>query len=143
MSDKYIINGVEGRWACDEPSPNNYAIEGDLQPRRITMYKNERVVLFMEYVVQNSTRYVLYFEVAEFFRGKRWLNYIKDLRLEEISSQHPGLQFLQPKVVYLKVSPWLAKTMPDILATREETQAVEKTIMKQLYIQGSYNDALE
>lgn len=143
MSDKYIVNGIEGRWACDEPSPNKFVIDGDLEARRITMYKNERVVLFMDYVVKNGTRYVLYFEVAEFFRGKRWLNYIKELRLEEVSAGHPGLQFLQPRVVYLKVSPWLAKTMPDILATREQINAVDRTVMKQLYIQGNYNDALE
>lgn len=143
MSDKYIIQGIEGRWACDEPSPREYVISGDLQARRITMYKNERIVLFMDYVVYAGTRYVLYFEVAEFFRGKRWLNYVKELRLDDLNSNHPDLQFFQPRVVYLNVSPWMAEVIPSILTTREEISVVDKTVMKQLYIEGKYNDSFE
>lgn len=143
MSDRHIYNQGKSVWISDEPTPFIYPIEGNLEVRRITFHKNERAVLFMDYTVKNNTRYVLYFEVTEFFRGKRWYDYVTEVPLKELKEQHPNVPFLQPNVVFLRISPWLARDMPKVLAKLEEIEIRENGIMDSIYFEGSYNDAVE
>lgn len=138
MDDVYVITGVNGRSARDEPSPRNYHIEGGHLARRITMLKDNEVIFYMDYFITNQTRYVLFLEVTRKYRGTAWLDYVKDIQLDKVSQDHPTFNFLQPNTVWLYVREDLVARFDDVFEARTEVLNKEpKYVDSTIYVSGA------
>lgn len=140
MSDERIIQGVNNRWGKDQQSPIDYHLPDGLVARRLSFFQDNNLVYFIDYVIDGETRYVLYLEVAEKYRRGRWMEYAKLVNIEAINNDHSDFEFVKAKrVVFLRVSPWLAEKMPGIMTMMDEMNVRDRMMRDALYIEGSFN----
>ena len=122
-------------YATDTESPVNYFPGQGKRARRFTLYRNDMLVLFMDYYIEGDTRYGLYFEVDPAFRDGQWLEIIA-----QIKNFAPNY-FQESRTVWLHVSPYLMRSLPKLLATREMLLEKDKAFATTVYIEGAVNDA--
>lgn len=132
MADRYF-SGPDGH-GTDTESPIDYFPGQNKRARRFTLYRNNLLVLFFDYYVEGDTRYGLYIEVDPVFRDGKWLEIITQIK----NIQPDYLQ--EPRVVWLRVSPWLAKSLPKLVATREALLERDAAFAATVYIEGAIND---
>lgn len=131
--DDLHIPGPSG-YATDKYSPVDYFPGQDKRARRFTLYRGTKQVLFFDYYVVDDTRYGLYMEVNPAFRDGKWLEVVADVQA------NPDNHLNQKRVVWLKVSPWLAKSMPAMITAVEKLNQKDITFIESVYIEGAIND---
>lgn len=131
--DDLTIHGPSG-YATDKYAPVDYFKGQDKRARRFTLYRGTKQVLFFDYFIVDDTRYVLYVEVNPAFREGKWLEIAAEIQA------NPDNHLNQKRVVWLKVSPWLAKAMPNILTTIDKLNEKDITFIKSAYIEGAINE---
>jgi hypothetical protein len=131
--DDLVIEGPFGH-ATDTASPVDYFPGQDRRARRFTLHRDGKQVLFFDYYVSGDTRYGLYVEVEPEFRDGKWIEVVSSIQ-KKVSNY-----LNQPRVVWLKVSPWLAKSMPNMLATVETLNEKDITFIKSVYVEGAVNN---
>lgn len=135
MADR-VIHGPNG-YATDTASPINYFPNSNDRARRFTLFYNEHQVMYFDYHIVDDTRYVFYIEVEPAFRGGLWLDIVGKIQVAT-----PGY-LDQPRVVWLKVSPYLADGFPNLFKTIEQLQDRDIINLRNVYIEGALNEVVK
>ena len=133
--DDREFTGPNGR-ATDTASPVNYFPGQDKRARRFTLYRDEHQVLMFDYHIEGDTRYVLYFEVEPAFRDGHWIQIVTGIK------NYAKNYLDQDRVVWLHVSPYLAKTLPRILTAVQDLNEKDALFLKEVVIEGAVNNVV-
>lgn len=143
MSDITTIEGPKGRSVTFEPCPVNYfPNDSDMTATRMTIFTYGDPVFFLDFIIQEDTRYTIYFEVFPDYREGRWLNYT------EFDGGEPfdkGIEIFKncSRIVHLNITPNSAPSVLEGIKRRQDLTDKDLVLASKIYLSGALMDVID